>query len=147
MPVAEFSEFLSRSLELIEEEAPTSHRALGRALAGHAVRISVDAPAAVLRFGTAGFAWLEGDAPAEVELRVDRQTLLDLIDARVSLEDSILEDRFHLRGPIDSIVWFDDGLLIYLDGAIRCPSFPTLLAEFRAGTIPPIDHLSREVIA
>ena len=145
MPTVDFASFLSRSLQLLAAEASGAHQRLTIALAGRALRITVDAPPAVLRFGEQGFDWIDEHQPADMDLRVDRQTLLDLIDARIALVESILQDRFHLRGPVEAIEWFYDALLIYLDGAVRCPSFPGLLAEFRAKTAQSTLPFSREV--
>jgi hypothetical protein len=66
-----------------------------------------------------------------VQLHASRQTILDVIDARLTLYEAVIADSIVLEGDIESLAAFHDGLLIYIQGAIRCPSFPALLDHFR----------------
>jgi hypothetical protein len=66
-----------------------------------------------------------------VQLHASRQTILDVIDARLTLYEAVLTDSIVLAGHIDDLVAFHDGLVTYIQGAIRCPSFPALLDHFR----------------
>jgi len=79
------------------------------------------------------------DAP-DVEVRTSRAAIVALIDARSTLVESVLADRVELRGKLDDLVAFHDGLVVYLHGAVRAPSFPALLLLFRrsidTGNIP-----------
>jgi len=77
--------------------------------------------------------WREADLSEDVEVGLDKPILLDLVDGRVTLEDALLEERLRLRGSLDALVEFDEALYIYLGGAVRCPSFPELYAEYRDG--------------
>jgi len=141
---ADFGVFLERSLALLAEEHPRSHRRLCDHMAGCTVQFEVDGRAVAVRFEP-GRAWLSRarDARATTFARLDRATLLDLVDAVVSLPDAILADRFHLRADLDDVVRFHDALIVYLRGALRCPGFPALLRAYREGRPPPRPFATR----
>jgi hypothetical protein len=127
-----FASFLGRSLDLLRRELPWGHEALCRALSPRVVVITVDGEAtgvsceeAMLRVGAAS------EDPA-VECRTTRGAILELVDARMTLVDAVCCDRVELRGSVEDLLAFHDGLMVYLGGAVRCPSFPWLLREFRA---------------
>ncbi|WP_437564859.1 hypothetical protein [Sorangium sp. So ce542] len=126
-----FASFLARSLDLIERELPWAYEAMSRALAPREVLIEVDGE----RVGVAcarGAVRVEGAARAPaVECRTTRRAILELIDARSTLLDAVVSDAVSLRGSVDDLLAFHDGLMIYLGGAVRSPSFPWLLKEFR----------------
>jgi hypothetical protein len=67
-----------------------------------------------------------------VECRTTRSAILDMVDARMTLVDAVLSERVWLCGGVEDLLAFHDGLMTYLGGAVRCPSFPWLLREFRA---------------
>jgi hypothetical protein len=73
----------------------------------------------------------EARAPA-VECRTTRRAILDLVDARTTLMAAVVADRVWLRGSVEDLLAFHDGLMVYLGGAVRSPSFPWLLRQFRA---------------
>jgi hypothetical protein len=135
---ADFGTFLERSLALLAVEHPSGYRRLCDGMAGHAVQFVVDGRAVAVRFepGRARVSRAP-DARATTFARLDRATLLDLVDAVVSLPDAILTDRFHLRADLDDVVRFHDAFLVYLRGALRCPGFPALLHAYRAAHPSP----------
>jgi hypothetical protein len=67
-----------------------------------------------------------------VECRTTREAIIDLVDARMTLVDAVVSERVWLRGSVGDLLAFYDGLMAYLGGAVRCPSFPWLLNDFRA---------------
>ena len=83
------------------------------------------------------------DGTEHLDLRVDRRSLLALVDGELSLEDALRQDGLELRGDLRHVIDFFDGLLIYLRGGIRCPSFPQLLADFRASSAGAPYEVSR----
>jgi hypothetical protein len=138
MSSADFGDFLGRSLALLADEQPRSHARLCTHMAGRAVRFEVDGRAVLVRFARGG-ARIERDGadPEATIARLDRTTILDLVDGVVSLPDAILADRFHLRAELDDVARFHEALLAYLRGALRCPGFPALMDAYRAGRPPP----------
>lgn len=130
-PDATFASFLARSLDLLARELPWAYAAMCEALAPREVSITVDGePARVVC--TAGSVRVEPGAGAPaVECRTTREAILDLVAARTTLAEAVIGDRVWLRGSVDDLLAFHDGLMVYLGGAVRSPSFPGLLQEFR----------------
>jgi len=162
-PEADFADFLARSFDVLAREHPPAHARLRRCMDGRVVHLEVDGHPVDVRFETTGIrvdtprpgarhagAYTEADTGAALAAgdpgrdepvmlaRLDRATILDLVDGVVSLPDAILADRFHLRADVDTIARFHDALLLYLRGALRCPGFPALMDAYRAGApLPP----------
>lgn len=103
-----------------------------QALAPREVLIEVDRePVAVVCASTSAQVVATPTAPV-VECRTTREAILDLIDAKTTLLDAVTSERVWLRGSPEDLLAFHDGLMIYLGGAVRSPSFPALLRAFRA---------------
>ena len=135
-PDASFAAFLARSLTLLARELPWGYAAMSRALGRRTVTIEVDGePCGVLCDGAsvrlAGLATIQPD----VECRTTRRAIHDLVDARTTLAEAVVEDRVFLRGDVDDLLAFHDGLMGYLGGAVRSPGFVWLLREFRAASM------------
>lgn len=130
MPPLEFAQLLDRSLALMAREAPRAYERLGDAFGASAVRLEVGEERIAVRFAEKRHR-LEASARGQSALvRVDRATILALADGELALLDAILCERLWLQGSVDAVIHFDAALLAYLDGALRCPSFPKLLREY-----------------
>jgi hypothetical protein len=130
-PDATFASFLAGSLDLLERELPWAYGAMCRVLAPREVLLSVDGEDVSVRC-TERTAIVGARAAApDVECRTTRAAILDLADASTSLVDAVMSDRVHLRGAVGDLLAFHDGLMAYLGGAVRSPSFPALLERFR----------------
>ena len=145
-PELSFAHFLGRSLDALAEELPAIYAEMCRTLAPRAVRIALDGEVVTVACTPERATLLDVhgaldslDAPA-VDVRTSRAAIVALIDARSTLVESVVADRVELRGKLDDLVAFHDGLVVYLHGAVRAPSFPALLLLFRrsigTGTIP-----------
>ncbi len=102
-----------------------------RLLAPREVLLVIDGEAVVLAFDPASAHLLPGQRQPAVQLYTSRQTMLDVIDARLTLAEAVLADAIRLQGNVDDLAVFHEGLLTYVRGAVRCPSFPRLLDRFR----------------
>lgn len=131
---AEFRALVGRSLEVLRREHPVAYGRMCRALSGTAVTLRVDRESMTLSF--AGEHSLGDESPAAVEFRSSRAALLAMLRGRVSLVDAILRGRADLRGPVEAIARFHDGLMLYLHGAVRAPSFPALVHELTKQAAP-----------
>ncbi len=131
--VGGFRALLGRSLDVLEDECPEAYHAIGRALGRAAVRVDVEGEAFVLAFD-AGRHRLSppGDTSAQVELGTDWRALDELLDGRVTLLQSVRGERLRLRGGIAVLGRFHEGLMLFLRGAVRCPSFPELREQVRS---------------
>lgn len=132
-PDSSFASFLGRSLKLLERELPWGYATLCRVLGEREVLIEVDGEAAPIL--CTGHSMRVEQAPRApmVECKTTREAILELVDAKATLVGAILADKVWLRGSVDDLLAFHDGLMAYLGGAVRSPSFPWLLQEFREG--------------
>jgi hypothetical protein len=125
-------QFVEGSLDTLAREAPAFHSRLCVTLLGRRLRVRGDGEPFALHFGRGLVASVPPDGSEDLHLSVDRRSLLALVDGELTLEDALRQDRLELRGDLRHVVDLFDGLLIYLRGGIRCPSFPQLLSDFRA---------------
>jgi hypothetical protein len=129
-----FGDFLRQSFAALRRERPAIYDELCRVMQARAARIRVDgAPVDVEFHGGEARIGPAKRRPPAIEVRTSRETIVGMVDARWSLMTAIAEDRLWIRGSVDDLVTFHDGLLVYLHGAVRSPSFPGLLQRFRRG--------------
>ncbi len=128
--------YIKESLRLLRAECPDAYFLMCGQLAPRCVLLRIEGEAVLLGFDPAGVHVLAArhagaaHLPA-VELTTTRQTILDVIDARLTLAEAVLSDAILLKGHVDDLAIFHEGLITYLRGAVRCPSFPPLLDSFR----------------
>ena len=136
--------FLAQSLALLAREAPGSYERLCHTLAGKRVCVDGDGQRFALRFESHGVETVTASGAENLCAGVDRSTILALIDGAITLDQALRDDDLLIRARVADAATLFDGLSIYLRGAIRCVSFPMLLAEFRApnGDEEPNDDLS-----
>ena len=133
--------FIELSLETLRGEFPAAYLLLCSQLAPRTVRMMIDGEEISLAFDPRG-AHLRRDAPhPTIELQTARQTILSVLDAHLTLHEAILADAILLRGDLEDLAALHEGLLTYVRGAVRCPSFPPLLDRFRYA---PAGLLSRD---
>lgn len=131
MPDASFSALLRRSLGALERERPDVAARLAATLAPLTVTITVgDEHLGVRSDGTCIVVGVPVPA-AQVRVSTGRPTILALVDGAVSLVDAVLADDVRLVGDVADLARFHDALWLYLQGAVRAPSFPALLQAFR----------------
>jgi hypothetical protein len=101
-------------------------------LSGRSVELCVGAERFHLAF-TPGHARVEPAGPgADVLLLTGRHVIADVLDARLSLTEAVLTDALEVVAPLSSLGVLHEGLVTFIHGAVRCPSFPSLLARLRA---------------
>jgi hypothetical protein len=135
VPRPDFRHFLDCGLRQLAVEARPWFERVARELEGLPLSVSVDGPPVILEF-EAGRHSCDSLGSPVVALNTSRAVLLDLVDGRTSLPDAIRSDRLQLRGPVRAVIRFDRAFMAFLDGAVHCPSFPTLLHALREGANP-----------
>lgn len=125
-----FRAFLAVSLATLRRECPAAHEQMCRQLDARRIQVRVggdefglNVERDVVRLGPR-------PAQAHVDVETDRRTILDVISARASLLDVVLDERLHLRGAVEELLRFHDALLSYVAGAVRSPTFPSLLDTY-----------------
>lgn len=107
-----------------------------RQLAPRAVRLCVGDETIPLVFAPAEVRTVTAIKRPQIEVVTSRAAILAVIDAASTLLQAVLDDRLALRGAPEDLLAFHDGLMAYVHGAVRAPSFPALLRAFRAA-VPP----------
>jgi hypothetical protein len=129
-----FGAFVRRGLAALRDELPWAFAQMARALGDRDVLLEVDDERVAVRAAAFDVAVLPaepvGFAP-RVTLRTDAATVLRLADAERTVVDATIAGELVLRGDVDDLVAFHDGLVAFLHGAVRSPSFPHLLDHFR----------------
>ena len=123
--------FCERLLEAIAREAPRSYLAIALALGARVVLVDVDGD--VFRLSMASgrhlFSAGRGGAPA-VEVRMGREAVVGLLEARYGLVDAVLRGDVLIRGAAADLAAFDDVLSAVVRGAARAVSAPALLDAY-----------------
>jgi hypothetical protein len=129
--------YADRSLHALAREAPAFYAHLCATLRGQRLHVNRGREEFALHFQGETVVTAPPDGSEDLHLGVDRRTILALFDGELTLEEALLQDRLTVRGSLAQVSDMFDALLIYLRGAIRCPSFPSLLSDFRAPVRTP----------
>ncbi len=123
---------LDESLGMLAREQPALHARMCAQLQHRAVEVRVDAERFFLCV-TPDAARVDTAArPSDARIHTGRRAIADVLGARVSLAEAVLADRVELIAPLDTLLVLHEGLVTYVHGAVRCPSFPALLARLQA---------------
>jgi hypothetical protein len=123
---------LLESFAVIRAELSPAFGLLLTALARQTIRIEVDDEMLEVR--------VDGDelcvastvfGSPSARVATELATILDVLDARVSLRDAVLENRLRVVAELASVEVLHEALLLYTHAAVRCPSFPELLERLR----------------
>jgi len=140
MSEARFAPFLHRSFAALRVEVPDIYAETCRRMAPRSVRIETDGEAVHMSFEKSAVRF-DADSGATIDVRTSRDAILALVAGEITLAQAVLDDALWLRGEADDLLAFHDGLMAYLHGAIRAPSFPALLRDYRSHppstTVPP----------
>jgi hypothetical protein len=126
-----FASFLARSFDLLRREMPEIYGRMCDHLATRRVILCVDRQPVALTFSRQRVRFIEIPQAAEVHVSTTSRDVVRVIDAETSLTEAVLDGTLYVRGELDDLVAFHDGLLAYVHGAVRAPSFPSLLREYR----------------
>ena len=132
MPAADsFFAFLAQSMRILEKEAPERYASLSLAMGDMQAQLTANGSARIVRFDGSRFVLEREDVKADVDVEFASDTILDLVDGELSLEEAINSEVLWIRGAVEVVENFYDAVLIYIDGAMRSPGFLNLLKEFR----------------
>jgi hypothetical protein len=127
------SSLLRRSVGHLADEVPDSYRRVLDALGPLVVELDVDGELFSLRGGRR----LEvSDGPASTagaRIVTSRDTILEVLDARVGLGEAVEAGSVGVRGSLDDVLRVHEALIAYVHAAVRAPSQPGLLAALRNG--------------
>jgi hypothetical protein len=127
------SSLLRRSVGHLEDEVPDSYHLVLEALGPLVVEVDVDGEQFSLRGGRRLEVADGAAATAGARIATSRAAILDLLDARVGLDEAVQAGTVGVRGSVDDVLRAHDTLLAYVHAAVRAPSQPGLLAALRTG--------------
>ncbi len=130
-----FRGWVDRGLRTLRSELPWAHARMAAALGAREVTITVDGEVTSVQSDGARV-WLRDDpgTPA-VTLATSRREIVALVDAERSLVTSVVLGETVLRGRVADLAAFHDGLVEFLRGAVRSPSFPWMMDAFRRDVV------------
>jgi len=123
--------YIATSLIALRQECPTAYFLMCGQLAPRRVRLVIEGESVTLAFDPSGVHVLPEAKESAAELVTSRQTILDVLDARRTLAEAVLSDAIVLKGHVNDLTAFHDGLMTYVRGAVRSPSLARLLDRFR----------------
>jgi hypothetical protein len=115
-------------------ECPEAYQSICRLLSLYEVQLTVESETVAIHFQPDRAQVLHIPQQPTVFFASTKTAILDLIDAKFTLEHAILHDLIHVRGAMRDVIVFYDALRLYIHGAVRCPSFPKLLSDYRYRT-------------
>ena len=127
------SSLLRRSAGHLEDEVPDSYHLVLETLGPLVVEVDVDGELFSLRGGRRLEVADGAAAVAGARIATSRTAILDLLDARVGLDEAVQAGTVGVRGSVDDVLRAHDTLLAYVHAAVRAPSQPALLAALRTG--------------
>lgn len=128
--------FIAESLDVLSREHLEAYLGLCRRMAGHEVLLNIDGEAVTLAFTPHQASLLSLPEKPSVTVQTSRRSLLEVIDGQLSLERAVYQETVILQGHVQDVGAFYDGLRVYVQGAVRCPSFPFLLERYRRKPFP-----------
>jgi hypothetical protein len=123
---------LAESFQALAREQPGLHARMCEQLQHRVVEARVDVERFFLCFTPDAARVEAAERPADARILTGRRALADVLGARLSLTEAVLTDALEVVGPLVSLMALHEGLVTYVHGAVRCPSFPSLLARLRA---------------
>ena len=129
--VSSFTTLIETSLDVMSHECPEAYQCACQVLDTHEVSLTIDSEIVSVRFYSTYAEMLFIPQQPTAYLMSTKSVLLDLVDANYTLEYAITHDLLHMRGKMDTLIRFYEALQLYIHGAVRCPSFPALLSDYR----------------
>jgi hypothetical protein len=122
---------LRRSVEHLADEVPDSYQLVLDKLGTLVVALDVDGDLFTLSAGQ-GLEVIDGPSgSAGATIATSRAAILDVLDARVGLQEAVEAGTVSVRGSLDDVLRAHDTLLAYVHAAVRAPSQPELLNALR----------------
>jgi hypothetical protein len=131
MPPTDFFGFLARSIDLLKQESCENYERIAIELQGVLTSVSTGTNTRLVWFDDGQFAMETNAADADVWIEFEEPAILDLIDGKYSLEQAVIDGGIFIKGNVRTIEEFYTALTAYLNGALRSPGFPALLADYR----------------
>lgn len=133
LPDRSLTTFLRTSFQILRREHAGAFAAMIKALGYGRLYLQVDEESVVLRFGRATpqvWAAQPRDRQPPAVL-TSRRAILRMADGELTILEAVQGGDPVVVASPDDLMRLERGLNLYLRGAVRCPSFPALLEQFR----------------
>lgn len=131
LPEDSLQRFLQESFNTLERECRPAFTGLCTTLSHLSLGFRVDEEEIYLTFLPDQVFFLPLPPAEYLEITTSKAAVLALVDAELTLYEAVAHDKMIIRGDSRAIARFYDGLMLYLKGAVRSPTFPRLLDRFR----------------
>jgi hypothetical protein len=131
MDQRDFFWFLGQSMDLLRREAQETYFLMSSKMGQLRAGIAVGSKQQVAYFDHGQFNLSNDLSRSDIEVVLTDMAVIDLIDARQSLDKALLNEVIFVKARLDVLEKFDSCLKIYLYGALRAPGMPKLLLEYR----------------
>lgn len=135
MPPHRFFEYLSRSFFVLKMENRNSYNGLVSRFGAMQALLECDREARLISTVNGNMKISEDVSGAGPQICFEKSTILDLVDAQLSIQEALYSDQLRVMGALDDLEVLNDCLFIYLHAAIRCRGIPPLLDEFRCAVV------------
>ena len=135
--------FFERSLDALAVEAPAFHESLCRTLNNRQVCIRATGERFTLTVTGRRIDLVAPSGAEHIRLDVTAGVILALVDGELLLEEALRTGRLSVYGGVAHVPDLFDALVIYVRGAIRCPSFPVILSDFRRSSTELLHEVQR----
>jgi hypothetical protein len=130
VPELEFFSFLGQSLDAIAHEATDAYCEMCAAMGSRTVQLIVDREPMHLSATRGRHALCRGCALCAVELRLERPTIVRLLEGRCTLVEVALRGDLILKGAADDLIALYGVLMAFVQGAVRSTSTPKFLDRY-----------------
>lgn len=131
----QISSLLRKSVGHLADEVPESYRVVLETLGPLVVGLDIDDECFSLRGGRRLEVTTGADPTAGARVVGTRATVVDVLDAVVTLDRAVETGALTVHGSLDDVLRAHDTLRAYVHAAVRAPSQPGLLDALRAGAI------------
>lgn len=127
-----FPAYVKASLAILRAQNPRVFLELSRSLAGQVAELAIDARSCWIRFSSRDIEVLLDPAPSTVTAMSSSSCIVSVLRGERTIRSAIQAGDLDLRGHPTNLTRFDRGLDLYVRGAVRCPAFEDLLAQYLA---------------
>lgn len=123
--------FIQRGVGILRNEFPEAYFRMCSTIAGRSLALAIDGNTTWVEVRRFELLFVSPQPNVDVRIESDSATVLDVIDARLTLDGAIRSGRLTATGSRKDLSACYDALLFFVKGAVRSPSLPFLLEEFR----------------
>lgn len=126
-----FHRHLEAALAAVGAEVPDLYQASASAFGARVVVAEVDDERLAVVRDERGLRVLADAARPTVFARTSHRAICEVLAGRYTILEALWTDALELRGGVDDLLALDHALRLFLQGAVRAPSFPGILVSFR----------------